>query len=252
MKKDVKKEINIAIGKRIEALLLVKNGGNQSELARYCNVSPQAVQQWLAGETSPRDATMRKAAEFFGVPPAAIQFGEPTPKQREGTGVIGEFRLESAAPPKHAPTTKSRVIDKGSISEIPLISGSIRPADLSGLFDPYEAGGVPTIEKWLPTDLPLSEQSFAMIVHDASMSPEYSTGDIVYVDPEVDPRPGQYVVATLGDSEITFRQYRQKGRTGEGKMVFELVPLNPSFPVSRSDIEDIIIVGTVRFATKAL
>lgn len=61
--------------KRIADLLQAKNGGNQSELARYVGVSPQAVQQWIAGETSPRGKNLTKLAEFLGVTPARIQYG---------------------------------------------------------------------------------------------------------------------------------------------------------------------------------
>ena len=46
--------MNRDMAKRISDLLQAKNGGNQSELARYVGVSPQAVQQWISGETSPR------------------------------------------------------------------------------------------------------------------------------------------------------------------------------------------------------
>lgn len=62
-------------GKRIADLLQAKNGGNQSELARFVGVSPQAVQQWVAGETSPRGKNLNKVAEFFGIPPAQVLYG---------------------------------------------------------------------------------------------------------------------------------------------------------------------------------
>ena len=67
--------MNRDMAKRISDLLLAKNGGNQSELARYVGVSPQAVQQWISGETSPRGKNLTKLAEFLGVTPARIQYG---------------------------------------------------------------------------------------------------------------------------------------------------------------------------------
>lgn len=63
------------MAKRISALLQDKNGGNQSELARFVGVSPQAVQQWISGETSPRGKNLSKLAEFLGVTPARLQYG---------------------------------------------------------------------------------------------------------------------------------------------------------------------------------
>ena len=64
------------MGKRIERLLAKKNGGNQSELARFVGVTPQAVQQWISEETSPRGKNLEKAAEFLGVTPAELRFGD--------------------------------------------------------------------------------------------------------------------------------------------------------------------------------
>lgn len=62
------------ISERI-AELLAKTGKNQSELARAVGVSPQAVQQWISGVSSPRGKNLRMAAEFLGVSPATLQFG---------------------------------------------------------------------------------------------------------------------------------------------------------------------------------
>lgn len=63
------------ISTRIERLLLSKNGGNQSELARFCHVSPQAVQKWIAGKSEPRGKNLTLCAEFLGVSPAHLKFG---------------------------------------------------------------------------------------------------------------------------------------------------------------------------------
>lgn len=53
---------------------------NQSELARAMGVTPQAVQQWEEGLTSPRGNRIGKLAELLKVTPSWIQFGaEPTP-----------------------------------------------------------------------------------------------------------------------------------------------------------------------------
>lgn len=69
--------MNRDMAKRIADLLQAKNGGNQSELARYVGVTPQAVQQWVAEDgTSPRGKNLMKVAEFLGVSPGELQYGE--------------------------------------------------------------------------------------------------------------------------------------------------------------------------------
>lgn len=60
---------------RIEQALMRKNGGNQSEMARFVGVSPQAVQKWISGEAEPRGKNLVKAAEFLGIPAPVLKFG---------------------------------------------------------------------------------------------------------------------------------------------------------------------------------
>ncbi len=77
-------------GRRIaEARAKVKL--NQSELARAMGVTPQAVQQWEEGLTSPRGNRIGKLADLLQVTPSWIQFGtEPAPGNgANGNGVNG-------------------------------------------------------------------------------------------------------------------------------------------------------------------
>jgi len=60
---------------RLRKLLQEKNGGNQSEMARYVGVSPQAVQKWMNGANEPRGKNLQLAAEFLGVTPEVLLFG---------------------------------------------------------------------------------------------------------------------------------------------------------------------------------
>lgn len=93
---------------RLTNLLQAKNGGNQSEMARYVGVTPQAVQKWLAGITEPRGKNLDLAAEFLGVTPAALKFGDvvegspvravhPDDPTSEGVVLVPESRIEFAA-----------------------------------------------------------------------------------------------------------------------------------------------------------
>lgn len=66
--------------KRIEAALLMKNGGNQSEMARYVGVTPQAVQKWIAGDSEPKGKNLKLAAEFLGMSEAVLRYGDSSGK----------------------------------------------------------------------------------------------------------------------------------------------------------------------------
>lgn len=64
------------LAERLADALEKKNGGNQSELARFIPVSPQAVQKWVAGSTEPKGKNLERVAEFLGVPAAYLKYGE--------------------------------------------------------------------------------------------------------------------------------------------------------------------------------
>lgn len=78
------------MGQRLTALLQAKNGGNQSELARFVGVTPQAVQQWISGVTAPRGKNLDRAAIFLNTTQSFIQFGGDKPvRAYEIRGVDG-------------------------------------------------------------------------------------------------------------------------------------------------------------------
>lgn len=58
-------------------------GLNQSELAREIGVSPQAVQKWEAGSSSPRPSKVAQIAQVLGIEPMALL---PVPFAGEADG----------------------------------------------------------------------------------------------------------------------------------------------------------------------
>lgn len=63
------------IAKRI-ARARERQGLNQSELARKLDISPQAVQNWEAGKSSPRGARIREVASILQISVDHLLFGE--------------------------------------------------------------------------------------------------------------------------------------------------------------------------------
>ena len=97
----------------------------------------------------------------------------------------------------------------------------------------------------ITTDLDLGSMAFALEVRGDSMAPEILEGDVVVIDPDVDPLPGDYVVAKNGSHEATLKQYRPRGTNDQGQEYFELVPLNPVYPAMRSDHHHVTIIGVM-------
>lgn len=92
---------------------------------------------------------------------------------------------------------------------------------------------------WLMTDLEHSGSAFALEIRDEAMLPEFKEGDKIIIDPEVQPRPGDFVLFSHDDA-VDFRKYRP--RTAD---VFELMPLNDDFSSIRSDVTQVNIIGTM-------
>lgn len=124
---------------------------------------------------------------------------------------------------------------------IPLVS-HVQAGHMTEAIDPYALGDA---AEWMLTDLELSANAFALRIKGDSMLPEFREGDTVIIDPQVEPLPGDCVVAKNGENEATFKKYRPRGMNDQGREVFELVPLNEDYPSMRSDISHIRIIGTM-------
>ena len=76
--------------------------------------------------------------------------------------------------------------------------------------------------------------------------PDFEEGDWIVIDPSVKPEPGDFVVARNGEKgKVVVRKYRPKGLDSSHRMFFELLPLNEDYPVIRSHIDSVELIGTV-------
>ena len=105
-----------------------------------------------------------------------------------------------------------------------------------------------TAGRYALTDAKVSGRAFGLFVRGDAMFPDFREGDFLIVDPAVEPRPGDFVVAAGPWRDAILRQYRARGVGSGGLEVFELTPLNPCYPSARSDADadlPIRILGTV-------
>lgn len=126
-------------------------------------------------------------------------------------------------------TTNGRGIRHNS-RRIPVLS-YIQAGDPRPVIDSYMAGaGMDEVAVDSEKEQELSMESFALVVSGNSMAPDFKDGDVVVVDPDIKPQPGDIVVAVLeGDQEATIKKYRSRGNDHAGHHVFELVPLNEDY-----------------------
>ena len=223
------------IGERIEKLLQAKNGGNQSELARFVGVTPQAVQQWISGDTAPKGKNLEKVADFLCVSRAFLSYGviEGKPAKISTKGITG------------------MVVEPGPDIQgiVPLIS-HVQAGEWSEIIDTFQPGDA---EDWLPCPVCHSVKTFVLRVRGESMynlhgEQSFREGELIFVDPERQPINGSLVVVRLDDvKEATFKKL-----VIEGDKKY-LVALNPSWPQRVIEINsNATICGVAIFKGEAL
>lgn len=94
----------------------------------------------------------------------------------------------------------------------------------------------------IPTSVPIKAHTFALRVSGDSMEPEFREGMIIIIEPEMDPQPGDYVIAKNGGDETTFKQLTKDGAD------WYLKPLNPRYPIK--PLGECRIIGVVRAVEK--
>lgn len=99
--------------------------------------------------------------------------------------------------------------------------------------------------EYILTSLDLSDSAFALELKGDSMEPEFKEGDVVIIEPAIEPTPGEFVVAMNGESEATFKKYRELGYDEHERLQFELIPLNSDYKKMSSLTQQIRIVGTM-------
>lgn len=87
-------------------------------------------------------------------------------------------------------------------------------------------------EGLLPCPVPCSQRTYVLRVKGASMEPKFGNGDLIFVDPEIAPESGKYVVVRLaGSDEADFKQLIIEG----GRHY--LKALNPDWPDRITEME---------------
>lgn len=222
----------MSINKRIKERRLALGLASHKALAELVGVTWQTVQQWeKEGGTAPNRSRIDAVAAALGVSAEWLRTGN----QSDNLRAIG-----SAGDPGNA-FDKNVTPVSGGNKPIPVLS-AIQAGAMKEISQPYPVGeGQSTIY----VDADYSRWAFGLVIEGDSMQPDFLPGDVVIIEPEWDPRPGDYVVAKNGHEEATFKKYRQRGVDSAGNVVFELIPLNEDYPTLRSDATPLTIVGVM-------
>ncbi|MCR3964368.1 helix-turn-helix domain-containing protein [Aeromonas veronii] len=196
-----------------------KHGLTQQKLGELIGVKKSSISQWENDEHSPSGDNLAQLSKVFGVSAHWLATGKGSPEL---------LNVEPAVIPQGNRVPILSYVQAGNWREMceqaTTFDGNVEYVSAGGEIGPYGFG------LWLRGD---------------SMLPQFKEGDLIIVDPDESPQPGDYVVAKNGSDEATFKKYRPRGIDESGLEVFELVPLNDDYPTMHSDRQHIQIIGVM-------
>lgn len=180
-----------------------RTGLSQRGLADKLGNTNQAVSAWEKGNSVPRHDMVVKISELSGYSVEWLLTG-----------------VERSA------GEQSNVVDR---------IGKGRPVPKLGDTNSGPVSSRNKSVEYVQSHFPCSARSYALQVVGDSMVPAFHEGDIVVIDPDIDPLPGDFVLAEVHGTRM-FRRYRpQTMAHGKTPAVFDLVPSNPDWPTVRID-----------------
>lgn len=112
-----------------------------------------------------------------------------------------------------------------------------------------EAPELPEAEAHLNCPVRCGPDTFVLRVRGESMEPEFREGDLIFVDPSLEPRNGSYVVVRRGDGsgDATFKQLIEE----DGRRYLKAANPNWPRPIVEADA-DATVCGVVVFRGSAV
>lgn len=256
-------------------------GYSQDALGLKVGVSRVAVSQWERGESTPSGRYLNDLAAALGVSVNWLLTGEDSKAgivwHPSGSGKTSNiFLLLKALEAQRlaAPLSAANIDDV--MRELAALSNTQSPqngtSEAKAGFSNVEPAAIPQGTRvpilsyvqagnwreiceqatsfdgnveYVTSSVDVGPCGFGLWLRGNSMTPFFNEGDLIIVDPDEAPRPGDYVVAKNGSEEATFKKYRPRGIDENGKEVFELVPLNDDYPPMHSDRQHIEIIGVM-------
>ncbi|MDH2925567.1 LexA family protein [Lonepinella koalarum] len=198
--------------------LMAISGKNQNDIADAMGKTQGAIGHWLTGRRTPNFDDVAQILKILGAEKVILN--------KDGTVEDFDVNVTPVRLRSHKVPLISYV-QAGMWTDINLLQDS----------EDFE---------YILTDLDVSENAFALKIKGDSMEPDFIEGDVIIVDPKIQPHAGEFVVAVNGDYEATFKKYRPlQDYDNYGNRHFELVPLNPDYDKLTTLKQAIRIVGTM-------
>jgi phage repressor protein C with HTH and peptisase S24 domain len=208
------------------------------DFAKRIGFTQQALYKWKSG-TVPGMDTLKQIAEATGISVEYLATGILPYNEKEPWQSNTEIN-ESASNKYHPhkdPYEYFGQVDKwdgielcpiGHAQKVPVV-GTVE----AGGFQAAEDGDYPVgmANEYVYTDSK-TNGILALTVSNDSMEPKFQEGDIILINPNIEPKSGDFVVAKYTpDNEATFKQLIIHHRTEKGTLLMEIVlhPLNEKY-----------------------
>ncbi len=222
---------------------ILELGLTYEDLARRVGVSGVYVSKIAQGKVVPSDEIVVKLAQALDLDLEALILAahyEKAPGEvkdifkknaRRGDFIKDADNLDNLEP-----------ADLGHGRAVPVV-GLVRAGEFALAEDGEYPPGV--ADRMVYTDRK-GRNLFGVRVTNDSMEPEFKEGDVLIVNPNLSPSPGDYVIAKLvDDNEATFKKLVvHEGR--DGSRIVILRPLNPRYSdMVFTDPEKVQLIGKV-------
>lgn len=204
-------------------------GMTQERLAEKAGVSQTTIHKLCTGKAA-QTRKLVAIATAIGVRPEWLETGQGP---MEGIAQVRSsvIHLGPSAVPVQRPSGQP----------VPLLA-TVPAGNWREVVDAYAMGGADSYVMALED---VGAHGFALRVEGNSMEPEFHAGEVIFINPDRQPSPGDFVVARNHKLECTLKKYRPRGLNERGEEYFELVPLNEDYPTLRSDFIQLEIIGVV-------
>lgn len=204
--------------------LLDKNNINAYQLQDKSNIAQSTTFRIINGDTkSPSSSTVLKYAKYFGIDEADLRFKDLADDSKKSQVDGDNFKVLKKELVRYVPLLN--FVQAGEFCEYhdDAISDEFRPIFGEGY----------------------GENVYWVALEGDSMEPDFKSGELVLIDPDIQPNPADYVIALRkGEKKVTFKKWRPRGfdeKTGEEYS--QLIPSNENYPIIDSRFVPFTICG---------
>jgi len=203
------------------------------KLIRIQRLKLFAAQRGYSGPVALGVAIGKSPSQASDLTTGKASFGEKVARSIEEFAGLPENWLDNFG--------EERNIEVGPVlrGQVPILS-EVQAGMYKQQIDNHHPGDGGT--ELISTSVAVNRYTFALRVHGDSMEPEFTEGMVLIVEPELDPLPGDYVIAKNGEEETTFKQLIKDGAD------WYLKPLNSRYPIK--PLAESSIIGVVRAVEK--